>query len=381
MHAVVDQKDTQIKQLLGGLLASKEHAQALSHTLAKSELSAESQQKQAYLEGTRQGISLSVASLVSNAMMAGEAALAEERIEAMLEDKQIAAINLWRTDGTLAFRDNVTIEAVNSYVDADVFESRQPEPAVTIPAERRATFDKALETFSNKESFDARLEDEDGNERPVTYSYFILKNSEDCQSCHDASVPNRGVLEVAVDSSELIALFEKSNSLIKQLDAQAAEEKTALVKASQSEKHKVAQQTVRYTAELNESTQAIEETRKEASMMSMGSKIFFFFLTILLLVLALRKLLTTPLRRLTSSMLRLAQNDLSVEASDAHRTDEIGTMSKAIATFKENAIERQKLEREAQDHMRAQKRATAADRCPPAGISHPYSGFAAYRFQ
>ncbi|WP_321341735.1 HAMP domain-containing methyl-accepting chemotaxis protein [uncultured Cohaesibacter sp.] len=355
MHAIVDQKDTQIKQLLGGLLASKEHAQALSHTLAKSELSAESQQKQAYLEGTRQGISLSVASLVSNAMMAGEAALAEERIEAMLEDKQIAAINLWRTDGTLAFRDNVTIEAVNSYVDADVFESRQPDPAVTIPAERRATFDKALATLSNKESFDARLEDEDGNERPVTYSYFILKNSEDCQSCHDASVPNRGVLEVAVDSSELIALFEKSNSLIKQLDAQAAEEKTALVKASQSEKDKVAQQTVRYTAELNESTQAIEDTRKEASMMSMGSKIFFFFLTILLLVLALRKLLTTPLRRLTSSMLRLAQNDLSVEASDAHRTDEIGTMSKAIGTFKENAIERQKLEREAQDHMRAQK--------------------------
>nr|WP_321456032.1 HAMP domain-containing methyl-accepting chemotaxis protein [uncultured Cohaesibacter sp.] len=355
MHSVVEKKDQQIQLLLTGLLDSKEQTQTLSHNLAKSKLNAETQQKHAYLEGTRQGISLSVASLVSNAMMAGEASLAQEQIDALLEDKQIAAINLWRTDGDLAFRDNITIEAVNSFVDADVFESRNLEPKVTIPQERRATFDKALATLSNKESFDSKLQDEDGKEIPVTYSYFILKNSEDCQSCHDASVPTRGVLEVAVDSSELIALFEKSDTLIKNMDQQTAIEKAELVEASEKEKGKVAAETQRYTAELNASKQAVEATRAEASMMSMGSKIFFFLLTIILLVLALRKLLTNPLNRLSSAMLRLAKNDLSVEASDAHRSDEIGAMSKAVATFKENAIERQKLEREAQDHMQEQK--------------------------
>ena len=355
MHAVVEQKDSQIELLLNGLLDSKEHAQTLNHTLAKSELQAESQHKQAYLEGTRQGISLSVASLVSNAMMAGEASLAEEQIEALLEDKQIAAINLWRTDGNLAFRDNVTIEAVNSFVDADVFESRRLKEPVSIPQERRATFEKALQQQSNHENFDSKLEDDEGNTIPVTYSYFILKNSEDCQSCHEASVPTRGVLEVAVDSSELIALLQKSDALIKQMDEQTAIEKAELIKASLGEKDKVAQETVQYTAELNAAKQTIDATRQEASIMSMGAKIGFFLCTVLLLILALRKLLTTPLRRLTSAMLRLAENDLTVEAQDAHRSDEIGSMSKAISTFKENAIERQKLEKEAGAHMEAQK--------------------------
>nr|WP_321460644.1 HAMP domain-containing methyl-accepting chemotaxis protein [uncultured Cohaesibacter sp.] len=355
MHAVVEKKDSQIELLLNGLLDSKARSQALVHDLEKSELAAQSQQKQAYLEGTRQGISLSVASLVSNAMMAGEASQAEDQIEALLEDKQIAAINLWRTDGNLAFRDNETIEAVNSFVDAEVFESRRREPTVTIPDERRATFDKALQTLTNKESFDTTLEDDDGNMVPVSYSYFILKNSEDCQSCHDASIPTRGVLEVAVDRSELIALLEKSDALIKQMDEQTAKEKAELIKSSESEKAKVADETVRYTAELNASRQAIEETREEASLMSMGSKILFFLFTILLLVLALHRMLTNPLKRLTTAMLRLAENDLSIEASGTNRTDEIGAMSKAVGIFKENAIERQKLEKEAQQHMHEQK--------------------------
>ncbi|WP_119309419.1 methyl-accepting chemotaxis protein [Cohaesibacter haloalkalitolerans] len=355
MHAVVEQKDAQIEHLLSGLLDSREKTQTLGHTQAKSELAAASQQKQAYLEGTRQGISLSVASLVSNAMMAGEASSAQDQIESLLADKQIAAINLWRTDGNLAFRDNVTIEAVNSFVDAEVFASRNLEPPVALPQERRATFEKALSTASNKESFDSRLTNEDGKEIPVTYSYFILKNSEDCQSCHDASEPIRGVLEVAVDSSELIALLQKSDALIKEMDKQTEKEHAELIQASQSEKDKVAAETVRYTAELNASKQAIAETRQEASLMSMGSKIVFFLLTILLLVIALRKLLTTPLQRLASAMHRLAQNDLSVEATDAHRSDEIGAMSKAIGTFKENAIERHKLEKEAQRHLAEQR--------------------------
>nr|WP_319486148.1 HAMP domain-containing methyl-accepting chemotaxis protein [uncultured Cohaesibacter sp.] len=355
MHAIVGQKDAQIEHLLSGLLDSKEKSQALGHTLAKSELAAASQQKQAYLEGTRQGISLSVASLVSNAMMAGEASSAQDQIESLLADKQIAAINLWRTNGNLAFRDNVTIEAVNSFVDAEVFASRNLEPPVSLPQERRATFEKALSTASNKESFDSRLANEDGKEIPVTYSYFILKNGEDCQSCHDASEPIRGVLEVAVDSSELIALLQKSDALIREMDKQTEKERADLVKSSQSEKDKVAEETIRYTAELNASKLAIAETRQEASLMSMGSKIVFFLLTILLLVIALRRLLTTPLRRLASAMLRLAQNDLSVEATDAHRSDEIGAMSKAIGTFKENAVERHKLEKEAQRHLAEQR--------------------------
>lgn len=355
MRDIVEAKDQQIKSLLSGLLQSKEGNQELSHDLAAKELKSETEHKAAFLEGTRNGISMSVASLVSSAMMSGDAEAAVDQIDVLLENEQIAAINLWRADGELAFRDNKSIKEVNRFVESDAYDLRDEEPAIAIPANRKAVLDQALKKDSNLESLEAVLKDEDDNPVSVTYSYFILKNDEDCQGCHDPKEQVRGVLEVAVSNEELLALRAKSETLIKELDQKLQDEQATLVNASNTEREKVAAQTKQYTAELDAANKSLIETREDASMMSMGSKLFFFLLTIAILAIALKKVLTKPLHHLTSVMLRLAKNDLTVEATECHRNDEIGSMSQAIAIFKDNALERQKLEQESELHLQQQQ--------------------------
>ncbi len=355
MRDIVEEKDHQIQELMSGLLASKENHQELSQSLSTKKLTAESEHKAAFLEGTRNGISLSIASLVSSAMMSGDAEAAVDQMDILLENDQIAAINLWRADGELAFRDNKTIQKVNRFVESDAFELRDEEDSVKISTDRKAVLDQALAKDSNHESLESSLKNDDGEEITITYSYFILKNAEDCQSCHDPKEKVRGVLEVAVANDELLALRAKSEKLIKELDERLHAERETLVKASQAEREKVADQTKQYTAELNAANTSLIETREDASMMSMGSKLFFFLLTIAVLAIALNKLLTKPLHQLTSVMLRLAKNDLTVEATGRDRTDEIGSMSQAIAIFKDNALERQKLERESEQHFEQQR--------------------------
>jgi methyl-accepting chemotaxis protein len=54
-----------------------------------------------------------------------------------------------------------------------------------------------------------------------------------------------------------------------------------------------------------------------------------------------------PLAALRDAMLRLAGGDLAVEAPALHRVDEIGQMARAVGVFKQAALDRQRLERDA----------------------------------
>jgi len=55
-------------------------------------------------------------------------------------------------------------------------------------------------------------------------------------------------------------------------------------------------------------------------------------------------LIRRPIARLTTAMGRLAEGDVSVAVDDASRRDEIGGMSRAVAVFRDNAVERMRLE-------------------------------------
>ncbi|MBN9671801.1 methyl-accepting chemotaxis protein [Roseibium aggregatum] len=59
--------------------------------------------------------------------------------------------------------------------------------------------------------------------------------------------------------------------------------------------------------------------------------------------------ITRPIARLVDAMERLAGGDTKVEIDGVGRSDEIGDMSKAVQVFKDNAIERLKLEQQAQN--------------------------------
>jgi len=67
-------------------------------------------------------------------------------------------------------------------------------------------------------------------------------------------------------------------------------------------------------------------------------------LIILILGWNLNRLIARPVGRLTSVMNRLAGGDLDIDLSDAERRDEIGAMARAVQVFKDNAVERARLE-------------------------------------
>ena len=75
------------------------------------------------------------------------------------------------------------------------------------------------------------------------------------------------------------------------------------------------------------------------------------FLAVLYFV--LRRRVAVPLKRMTGIVMRLARQDYSVEVPDDTRRDEIGDMNQAIHVFRENGLERERLEAERAAEQRA----------------------------
>ncbi len=70
----------------------------------------------------------------------------------------------------------------------------------------------------------------------------------------------------------------------------------------------------------------------------------------------------TPLHKIRDARLRVAGGDLTVEVGFADRRDEIGALSGALATFKQNAVEKARIEEEQRDRRaQAETRQRAVD--------------------
>jgi len=67
----------------------------------------------------------------------------------------------------------------------------------------------------------------------------------------------------------------------------------------------------------------------------------------------LRRRVAVPLKRMTGIVIRLARQDYTVEVPDDKRRDEIGDMNQAIHVFRENGLERERLETERAAEWRA----------------------------
>ncbi len=64
-----------------------------------------------------------------------------------------------------------------------------------------------------------------------------------------------------------------------------------------------------------------------------------------------------PIRSLTSTMLALANGDKTVDIPATNRTDEIGEMARTVEVFKANAIEAERLQKEAEEARRREEEA------------------------
>ncbi|BAE53107.1 Methyl-accepting chemotaxis protein [Paramagnetospirillum magneticum AMB-1] len=80
----------------------------------------------------------------------------------------------------------------------------------------------------------------------------------------------------------------------------------------------------------------------------------------LLAVWLLARGISLPLQGITRVMHTLAAGDLSVEAPFTHRGDEVGEMARAVEVFKRNALDKRRMEDEAQELRRQEDLARAA---------------------
>jgi diguanylate cyclase (GGDEF)-like protein len=101
---------------------------------------------------------------------------------------------------------------------------------------------------------------------------------------------------------------------------------------------------------------AMHQARLEADRASFVAKVMLgitalLFLSVLYFVLSRR--VATPLKRMTGIVMRLAKQDYAVEVPNAPRHDEIGDITHAIQIFRDNGLERERLEAERDADQRA----------------------------
>jgi len=102
---------------------------------------------------------------------------------------------------------------------------------------------------------------------------------------------------------------------------------------------------------------ALDDARRRSDQWSLAAKIVLaitglLFLAVLYFI--LRRRVAMPLVRMTGIVARLARQDYAVEVPVDHRRDEIGEMNEAIQIFRENGLERERLdaERRADQHTK-----------------------------
>jgi len=95
-------------------------------------------------------------------------------------------------------------------------------------------------------------------------------------------------------------------------------------------------------------TRADFDTTLARTMLALTAALFLG-----VLYFVLRRRVAVPLRRMTGVVMRLARQDYSVDVPDDQRRDEIGDMNQAIHVFRENGLERERLEAERLTEQRA----------------------------
>lgn len=370
MQKAITDKDQVITSLLGDNLAAAEKYLSAEHAKMASDNALKTQIEKSYFLGTRSGMAASILMLIKTAMMGGEAATAEDTMDTLLENPDIFAINLWRTNGELSFRDNKTIDEVNAEIGDVAFSPRTAqEPLSIAPGGRADTLQKAIANHTNGLVTDGLITNglvtngsmtrDDGQTEPVEYAYYVLENGADCQACHGSTSQPRGVLEVAVSRTKLIELEQLLALKMSGMQTQQDRARAALIQDNAAVVASAKNQSQKANDVVNQGLTKVAETENLALTMSIFSKIGFFLATVLVLYLVLNKLLSRPVHAMATAMGRLAEGDLQVHVPAMGREDEIGEMASAVQVFKENATEVERLQTEQAETERRQRRDNA----------------------
>lgn len=147
---------------------------------------------------------------------------------------------------------------------------------------------------------------------------------------------------------------------------------------------------------LNNGAKKLSQEVSSTILYAIIGMLFGIALAVILSVAIAQKGITAPMARLRERMVSLAAGQTEAEISGLDRKDEIGQMAEAVAIFRNNALERTRLEREAEDNRslsererieREQQRAREASEVKFAvdhlaeGLSNLSDGNVAYRIE
>ena len=311
MQSGLSDKDRALATSIDTILALETDRMHDRHNAEESSARMTAEKEESFIHGKRVGLATSAVTMIRASMMSGEASELTDLTDTLLEDPNIAAINLWRPDGVLALSDNATINAVNRLMEDEVFTPQDRPDPVKIEGARAEALKKAVADPTADTTLDATA-DVDGEQSPVLYSYHVLKNTEECQGCHGEADEPRGVLEIAVSRSELIKLQAASKKKLTELDAAQSVEAAALKEAATTR----AADTKALSAEIarqgcGRPDGARQRHNRTVAFVLIGVTAVVLVVSVLIMTAVLRRALSMPLHAMTNAMRGLAGGNLA----------------------------------------------------------------------
>jgi hypothetical protein len=141
--------------------------------------------------------------VIKNIMLSGEAPIANKTMSDLKTMPEFKEIEIYRIDGTVAFNDYSTVEAVNNFQNMMMFEET---PRSDFKMIDDSNFQNVLE--SNTPQYVELL-----NSREVEY-FFPILNLPDCRTCHGTDSFLRGVAHYKVSVAEIFRQINSSRNIL-----------------------------------------------------------------------------------------------------------------------------------------------------------------------
>jgi methyl-accepting chemotaxis protein len=150
---------------------------------------------------------------------------------------------------------------------------------------------------------------------------------------------------------ELAGLVMETNRLAYRVMAEAAKEFNELAEST-------GKSSVEF---MNQTEKMVEQTVTESTRMATILSGLALFIGALFAWIVARSI-TTPVLAMTEAMAHLAGGNLAAEIPARTNRDEIGEMAKAVQVFKDNAIEKKRMDAAEQERLEAERRSAEAQR-------------------
>ncbi|CAO3418236.1 methyl-accepting chemotaxis protein [Azospirillum endophyticum] len=118
---------------------------------------------------------------------------------------------------------------------------------------------------------------------------------------------------------------------------------------------------------------AAQEDMDGTSTLMIGMAVGALVLGIAIALVTARSIVR-PVVRMTGTMTELAAGNLAVDVPALENRDEIGSMAKAVLVFKENAIEKKRMDEAERERLEAERRAAEAQRVREQAIGEEIAG-------